>query len=240
MEENFMVEGEKLIREGIRSGLQLHTLFIEEGRETEWEDALEVALVTPRLLMKKLSNLENAPTIIGFFIRKTFATLNDVVERYRNLIILDRIQDPGNLGTILRSCEALEADAVILLQGTCSPWNSKAVRAAMGSSFRLPIVSDIDEEILFSRLREHDFCCLAADTRGTQLWGFRFPDKTALFFGTEGAGLSPNITKRCSETLRIPMTDRVESLNVSTSVAICLYERLRSNRNISIVQAPLT
>jgi TrmH family RNA methyltransferase len=116
------------------------------------------------------------------------------------------------------------ADAVLLLSGTCSYLNSKSIRASMGSLFRVPVFADLVLSDICTLLRKQSFTILSADMEGKSLFSFKFPAKTALVMGQEGRGVSSAIKKECSDSLAIPMQGKVESLNVATSAAICLYE----------------
>ena len=140
------------------------------------------------------------------------------------VLVLDAVQDPGNFGTLVRSAEALGAVATVALTGTVDPWNPKAVRAAMGSSFRLPIVSASWAEAR-PRLREAGFEILASAADGAPLG--TGPDRAALVVGNEGAGVSPEVRGDADRVVGIPLRGRAESLNVAAAAAILLFELTR-------------
>ena len=140
------------------------------------------------------------------------------------LVVLDRLQDPGNIGTIMRTSEAMGASAIILLKGCCSPNNHKVIRATMGSSFRLPVIPNVDVKNLFNLLNKNNYMTICADMKGTNIVNYKFAEKSALFIGQEGQGLSDYIIANCRSRIAIPTCGQVESLNVATSTAICLYE----------------
>jgi RNA methyltransferase, TrmH family len=155
------------------------------------------------------------------------ATLDDLGPRQDPtvVLVLDAVQDPGNFGTLARTTEALGGRGLVLLPGTVDPWNAKAVRAAAGSIFRLPIVA-AEWEALGAWLHEHAFAILAADTSGEPLGEDR-PDRAALVVGNEGAGISPATQIYADRVVAIPLRGRAESLNVAAAAAILLYELLR-------------
>lgn len=220
-----LVEGHKLIDEARKSGAQPQMVFVEHSENLRDKKALEsCCYVVPRALLKELSTVKNATEIVAFFSPPVFASLSASLTTASLLVVLDRIQDPGNLGTILRVSEAMGADAAILLKGSCSPLNPKVIRAAMGSSFRLPVFADVCPDEFFKLARNNSFATICADMDGTPLPQFSFPEKVALILGQEGQGLSKEILKECTCKLAIPMQGQVESLNVATSAAICLYE----------------
>jgi TrmH family RNA methyltransferase len=140
------------------------------------------------------------------------------------LLLLDAVQDPGNLGTLVRTAEALGAAGVILLPGTVDPWNPKAVRAAMGSAFRVPVVA-AEWRDLAPWLREEGYRLLAAASGATPIQ--RQTGRVALVVGNEGAGISPATMEHADACVGIPLRGRAESLNVAAAAAILLYELLR-------------
>lgn len=141
------------------------------------------------------------------------------------LVVLDAVQDPGNFGTLARTAEALGASGLVALPGTVDPWNPKSVRAAMGSSFRLPVVA-VEWERLTPWLSSHGFSTLAAAAGGEPLPDPR-PRRAALVLGNEGAGVSDQTRARAERMVGIPLRGRAESLNVAAAGAILLYELLR-------------
>lgn len=141
------------------------------------------------------------------------------------IVVLDAVQDPGNFGTLARTAEALGAAGVVALPGTVDPWNPKSVRAAMGASFRLPIVP-AGWDALASWLRERGFTTLAAAAGGDPLPDPR-PARAALVLGNEGAGVSAETRARADRVVGIPIRGRAESLNVAAAGAILMYELLR-------------
>ncbi len=140
------------------------------------------------------------------------------------LLVLDAVQDPGNFGTLVRTAEALGAAGVVALPGSVDPWNPKAVRAAMGSSFRLPVV-EAEWEALEPWLREHGVVTVASAVGAPRPESL--PRRAALVLGNEGAGVSADTLRRSELTMGIPLRGRAESLNVAAAGAILLHELLR-------------
>ncbi|HET7321574.1 MAG TPA: RNA methyltransferase [Longimicrobiaceae bacterium] len=140
------------------------------------------------------------------------------------VLVLDAVQDPGNFGTLVRSAEALGARGVIALPGTVDPWNPKSIRAAVGSSFRLPVVAASWDEAA-AWLRENRFRTLAAEMGGAE--PPRDLARAALVVGNEGAGLSAEVLAGVDGVVGVPLRGRAESLNVAAAAAILLYELTR-------------
>ncbi len=232
-----LVEGFKLFGEALKSGAKPEMIFVEN--EESFYKALRFSPAFDREsgiykisrgLMRELSTVQTPSDIIAFLTPSPAPHLEDVIKNSEMLVVLDRLQDPGNIGTIMRTSEAMGVSAIILLKGCCNPNNHKIIRAAMGSSFRLPIIANIDVQNLFTVLNQNGYMTICADMKGTSLKNFKFAEKSALFMGQEGQGLSDYIIENCKSRVSIPMYGQVESLNVATSTAICLYEWAR-NRN---------
>ena len=139
------------------------------------------------------------------------------------VVLLDGVQDPGNVGTILRTSAALGAAAVLALPGTVDLWNAKVVRSAMGASFHTPALSCTWEELDTFRRRE-SVALWGADAGGTALESLVAPDRLALVVGNEGAGLSPESLARVDILASLPISSEVESLNVAVATGILLYQ----------------
>jgi RNA methyltransferase, TrmH family len=149
----------------------------------------------------------------------------ELVDRSR-IVVLDAVQDPGNVGTILRTAAALGAAAVVAMPGTVDLWNAKVVRSAMGALFHSPAFMSTWDE-LDSFLGAHAMPLWGADADGTPLERMRAPDRLALLVGNEGAGLSSEGRERVGQYVSIPIGSVVESLNVAVATGILLYQ-LRS------------
>ena len=145
----------------------------------------------------------------------------------RRYVLLDGVQDPGNVGTILRTLDAFDADGLLLTGGCADPYGWKAVRSSMGAVFRRPIYSGTPEE-LAALLRRSDLPLYGAALREDTV-DARQADYTrcVLAIGSEGRGLSREVLDLCDQTIRIPMSDRCESLNAAIAAAVLLWESWR-------------
>jgi RNA methyltransferase, TrmH family len=153
-------------------------------------------------------------------------TVDEILSGRVLALLLDGIQDPGNAGTIIRAAEAFSATGVVLLKGTVSPYNPKAVRASAGSLFRLPVVAGAEAETAVRELRERDIALLAATPRAEVLAAdVDFTGACAIAIGSEGRGVGP-VVHAAAVGVRIP-TVAVESLNAAVSAAVLLYEAAR-------------
>lgn len=138
------------------------------------------------------------------------------------VLLLDGLQDPGNLGTLIRAAGAFGVDGVIVLDGSVDPWNPKAVRAAAGASFRTQIIRAVWAEARLW-MEEHNIEILATDPSGDDVRSFQTGGSWALAVGNEGAGLRPDIVAASTKRLAIPMPGNAESLNAGVAGSILLY-----------------
>ena len=155
----------------------------------------------------------------------SFAEL--VGKRSLRLLVLDAVQDPGNVGTILRTAAALGADATVALPGTVDLWNAKVVRASMGASFHHPAFHATTESLI-GFLSAESVELWGADANGEAVDALRPPDRLALAVGNEGAGLSSSIRAQVRRLVSLPISGVVESLNVSVATGILLYQLKRA------------
>jgi len=175
------------------------------------------------------------PQGVAALFRQPVWGFEDVLRRDTPLIVvLAGIQDPGNLGTILRSAEAFGATGAVTTRGTADPWSPKAIRASAGSALRLPIVRGIAPPILLAQLKMHQIKVVAASSQPgkSSAGGPGYPrdalrGPAALFIGSEGAGLPAEVQHAADMTISIPMSETVESLNAAVAASLLLYEAAR-------------
>jgi len=230
----FAIEGLRLLEEAIRSGLKLRTVFFSASARQKAERLLpqigphtETILLADRLFASAVRT--ETPQGVAALVRARIFKLEDVLKRseFGPVVVVAGLQDPGNLGTIIRSAEAFEAAGVLLGEGTVSPLNWKAVRAAAGSLFRLPVVKVKFEDAL-AQLRGRGIRRLAtAAHKGTPLTAAAMTGPLAIFLGGEGGGLEPHLMRNLEEVVAIPHAGTVESLNVGVAGSILLYEAWR-------------
>ena len=244
------IEGLRILEEAIRSGLRFSAVFFRESAQDRAERLLPQigAQVDTLLLPDKLFDSlvpSESPQGVAALVRLKEFSLDDVLETERlqvgPIVVLAGLQDPGNLGTILRSSEAFGSAGVILGEGTVSPFNSKVVRASAGSVFRLPIVhgqghgnrksatAKLDE--ISEKLRKHGVRLIATSShKGTPLDQADLKGAVAIFFGNEGSGLPRDVMAKMDESIAIPHTAQVESLNAGVAASIVLYEAARQRK----------
>ncbi len=233
------IEGAHLLEEALRSGVRVPCVFVARGFENLLEHLLlppetEVLLV-PRPLLDSVLATETPQPLAALVETPdwTWAHLFRQPEGRAGLImVLAGLQDPGNLGTILRSAEAFGAGGVVSLPGTVSAWNPKAVRASAGSVFRLPLISASAEEC-FARLREAELRIWTTDVcAANPADAIDLTAPVALVFGNEGAGVPPELAAMADGAVAIPCPGPVESLNAAVAASVLLYEASRQKRAV--------
>lgn len=233
------IEGSRIIEEAIRSGLRFSAVFFRESAQDRAERLLPQigahveTLVLPDKLFDSAIPSES-PQGVAALVRLKEFSLDDVLERLQigPVVVLAGLQDPGNLGTILRSAEAFGSAGVMLGEGTVSPFNAKAVRASAGSIFRLPIVvaksAGGSIEDVLPRLRARNVRLTATSShKGVPVNDANLAAPVALFIGNEGSGLPRNLMAKMDEAVMIPLMPQVESLNAGVAASILLYEAAR-------------
>jgi RNA methyltransferase, TrmH family len=227
------IEGEHLLLEAIAARLTIPAVFIRQGSESlldhlQLPDTAEIVALPPDVFASAVRT--ESPQGIAALVDPPSFTLDQVLAATAVPLILIAagLQDPGNLGTLIRSAEAFAATGFITLPGTVSPWNQKVLRASAGSVFRLPVIASIEDEI-FPALKARDIATLAAVAPGTAIDDIPLTDHdltrpTALILGNEGSGIPPEILRRATAHVTIPTPGPVESLNAAIAGSILLYE----------------
>ena len=237
------IEGLRMLEEAIRSGLRFRAVFFRESAQDRAERLLPQigAHVETLLLPDKLFDASvpsETPQGVAALVRLKEFSLDDVLEKERlqvgPIMALAGLQDPGNLGTIIRSAEAFGSAGIILGEGTVSPLNAKAVRASAGSIFRLPVVaagSAAGLEEVVTKLRAQKIRLIATSShKGTPLDQADLTGSLAVFIGSEGSGLARGLMTQMDEVVAIPHAPQVESLNAGVAGSIILYESARQRK----------
>lgn len=226
----FLVEGPHLVAELLETDLAEHVLYTEAAAADDGVAGLLERCAAKRVEAEPVTEGELAEIADTVTPRGVLAVARIPSPEWRRLsvpriLVLDAVQDPGNLGTLARTAEAMALGGILCLPGTVDPWNPKAVRAAAGSTFRMPILG-LSRRDLFERLGGARIPLWAADAGGEPV-GRRdpAPDRLALALGNEARGVSPEVRRAAERTVSVPMAGRVESLNVALAGAI-LMDRL--------------
>ena len=231
----FVSEGVRAVEELLRSPIPVRGALIaaqlrDVPRGAELERRLrssnvELAEVTPQEFASA-AETESPQGVLAIAEVPTRTLEALPIQDYYRVLVLDAVQDPGNVGTILRTAAALGVTATVALPGTVDLWNAKVVRSAMGAHFHHPAMSSTCDEIeTFRAIR--DVSLWATDATGDLLDGNAAPQRLALVVGNEGSGVSDAARERANRLVAIPIASSVESLNVAVATGILLHELRR-------------
>jgi RNA methyltransferase, TrmH family len=239
------IEGVRIVEEAIRSGLRFRAVLFKESAPNLAERLLPQigAHVETLLLADKLFDgavPSETPQGVAALVRLRDFSLDDILERLQMgpVVVVVGLQDPGNLGTILRSAEAFGSAGVVLGEGTVSAFNSKVIRASAGSLFRIPFVIGKTAgglEAVLAKFRTQAVRTIATSShKGTPIDQAELTGSAAVFIGSEGSGLPRGLMSQVDELVAIPHTAQVESLNAGVAGSIVLYEATRQRRSRSL------
>ncbi|HET7209851.1 MAG TPA: RNA methyltransferase [Terriglobales bacterium] len=225
------VEGLRVVEEAIRSGLKLEAVLFSESASTVANRLLPQigkhtdALLLPDKLFRSVVPSESPQGVAAVVQLRDFA-LEKVVKAAGTgvLLVIVGVQDPGNVGTMLRSAEAFGAGGVILAENTVSMFNPKVVRGSAGSIFRVPITRTPIADVLPLLRTEGVTLRATSSHKGAMPWDLDWKKPVAVFIGTEGAGLPRDLLAKMDDVLAIPHSSKVESLNAAVAASIVLYE----------------
>lgn len=217
----YLIEGRHLVEEAIEANVVEEIIISENYEEFSLIEAFsgEITKVS-NSVMKNISDTITSQGIIAIC-----KVVNKELEinKYSKVLILDRIQDPGNLGTIIRTADAFDFDCIILGKGTTSLYGQKVIRSTQGSNFHIDCFDNVELEKLLDKMSEFNIFAtsLKADKYIEQLNSIS--GKIAVVFGNEGAGVSEDILEKVNNLLKISMPGRAESLNVSIAAGIVMH-----------------
>lgn len=228
----FLVEGYRLCYEAIQSAFIVETLLIHPTRispqnlnkirhlaDTRKIEVLEIN----ESEVKQLAETVHSQGIFCIVQQKHFSVDFVIKKKNKAIVIIDSGQDPGNLGTIIRTCDWFGIDAVFLSGGTVELYNEKVVRASMGSIFHLPIIENINLATLLHRLRQLGYPIFAADVHGEYLYHqINYQPPLALILGNENKGIDERLDQYLDKTIKIPAYGKAESLNIALAGAIII------------------
>jgi TrmH family RNA methyltransferase len=234
------IEGPNLLEEALRAGLHIPCVFVGQGFEHLLEplplpEETEIVLLPRELLDSALAT--QSPQPIAALVEPPDWTWPHVLGPHDSpplILVLAGIQDPGNLGTILRSAEAFGANGVVTLPGTVSGWNPKSVRASAGSVFRVPVIESSVPEC-FTHLREAGARILTTTVEVAEPVDMvDLTGPVAIILGNEGNGVPAEVARQADERVTIPCPGMVESLNAAVAASVMLYEAARQRREQEI------
>lgn len=230
-ENKYIIEGFRLVQEAFKANCSIEYLIVNENGKEKLDDYLKQYMDNIKIyemkndLFNQLVSTENTQGIIAV------ANINNSVKDAKGdfYLLCDKVQDPGNLGTIIRTAHAAGVSAIILTKGTVDIYNDKTIRSTMGSIFYTPIIYDNDLSFLNS-LKENGFSLVATSLEESKnFFDEDLSGKVILSVGNEGNGISEEIFFLADKKVKIPMPGGAESLNVGVATSIILFEKVRQS-----------
>ena len=229
-ENKYIIEGFRFVEEAIKSKAKIDSIIISESvldKALEYFDLLGdfECYVFSDNLFNQICSTENPQGVASIINMEN----EDLKINGDFFILVDRVQDPGNMGTIIRTSHAAGANGVILTKGTVDVYNDKTLRSTMGSIFKVPIIEDDNGEFLLS-LKNNGFRLVASSLEGkNNFFEEDLKGKIIIAVGNEGNGISEDVENDADALVKIPMPGNAESLNVSVAASIMIYEKIRQN-----------
>ncbi len=236
----FLIEGKRAIEEALTGEAAINMIVISSSiKRSKFSEILGITEERaisieeiPTIKFSKLSSTETSQGIIAVSDIRTFSS-DGLAAKVRSkkkslVLLLDRISDPGNLGTILRSAAWFGVDAVLIEDGSVDVYNPKVVRSAMAAIAGLDVIQEIHLNEEITKLKSFGFTVVASSQTGKKIYSqYIFPQKTFLVLGSEANGIDKNLFPLCDESVCIPRVGKMESLNVGVASSIILSEIIR-------------
>jgi TrmH family RNA methyltransferase len=222
----FLVEGKKQVFE-ISKDWNIKQIIISQKYENI--DTFGKPIILSERLFSKLSSTESPQGIIAVVEKKHYK-IDEVIKENGLFVILENIQDPGNLGTIIRSADAFGIKAVLISKESADIYSDKTLRSTMGSLFHLPVIDNLDIKELLNLMKKEKFTIFAAALNGNKfIHDLKISNKSAFIIGNEAKGIKQETQKLADVLFKIPMSGKAESLNAAVAASIIMYETAKNN-----------
>lgn len=230
----FIIEGLKGLEEALTSNLEIEYVFVTDTFSKKMPDiqADKIYTVTDNV-MKKISTTESPPEILAVAKKKSYVLKDLFTKENPIILVLENIRDPGNLGTIIRTAMAANVSGIILTDESVDIYNPKTVRSSAGNLWKLPIITFNEKQQIkneINKINKCDFVATTVKDKSKSYYDLSFKNPCVIMFGSEAEGLSEFLTDQADFLATIPMSEQVESINLSISVGVILYEALRQRQ----------
>lgn len=225
----YMVEGIRAVTDIGNKGY-LRSILIRESKRSELEPLVQKGFTVSSIyvvqdpIFDKIEHSVNGQGILGIA-KKCVNDLHSFIVEDGLYVALDGVQDPGNLGTIIRTAVAADVKGIFLLKGTVDPYNEKCVRSTMSALCNIPIFEDVTLSEFYDFIKDNRIKTYVTSLDNAKPYHtISYAERTMVIFGNEGNGVSRNIIEMCDQAITIPMYGDIESLNVSIAAALCMYK----------------
>lgn len=221
----YLAEGIRSVSDAIKNKADIHAIVICQGYTPQIDFGSVPVYELSKKLFDDVKSTVNSQGIMAV-INYKLGNINELdTSLYNTVLYLDSVTDPGNMGTILRSADAMGVDAIVLSSGCVDIFNPKVVRSSMASLLNVPIFTDVNTDETFLKFKNSGYDIAGTFPLASTLsCDYKYKDKTVLVMGNEANGISPSVASWCNTKIKIPMLGNTESLNVATACTVMLYE----------------
>lgn len=226
----FLIEGVRSVRDAVQKGVQIFCLILKDGTKIDFDAKCQVYTFAPKLFDSVAETITPQGVMAMCTIKQN--SLDDIAQKGRNCVVMcEALQDPGNIGTVIRTAHAASCGGVILTKGCCDLYNPKIVRSTMASMFSVPVVQNEDSESTIAYFRDKGYIITAGalTDEAVDFYDASLSGKHLVIIGNEGNGVKSETLSLCDKVLKIPMQSDAESLNAAVAGSIMIYEHFRQN-----------
>ena len=226
----FLIEGLRLVRDAIKKDADIFCVILKDGTKMDFEVSCPVYTFAPKLFAQICDTVTPQGVIAVCNMKK--CTLQELVQKKNSCIVMcEELQDPGNIGTIIRTAHAADCTGVVLTKGCCDLYNPKIVRATMSGIFSVGVVRDAQSLVTIEYFKELGYKIVAGALTddAVDFYCADLKGKCVIVIGNEGNGVKRETLEACDSVLKIPMSNDAESLNAAVAGAVMIYEHYRQN-----------
>ena len=226
----FMIEGFRIVKDALAKGIKADCIILKDGTTIDFEVACPVYSFAPKLFSEIAETVTPQGVIALCHMERK--TLSDILKEEKNCVIMcETLQDPGNIGTVIRTAHAASLGGVVLTKGCCDLYNPKIVRATMSAMFSIPVVQGEESQAVIEYFRKNGYKIVAGALTedAVDFYSADLSGKVLIIIGNEGNGVAEGTLSLCDKVLKIPMRSDAESLNAAVAGSIMMYEHLRQN-----------
>ncbi len=226
----FMIEGFRIVKDALAKGIEAECVIVKDGTTLDFKADCPVYSLAPKLFSEIAETV--TPQGVIALCNMERKSLPDILKKEKNCVIMcEALQDPGNIGTVIRTAHAADCGGVVLTKGCCDLYNPKIVRATMSGMFAIPVVSGEESGNVIEYFRTNGYKIVAGALTedAVDFYSADLSGKVLIIIGNEGNGVEKYTLSLCDSVLKIPMREDAESLNASVAGSVMIYEHLRQN-----------
>lgn len=226
----FMIEGFRIVKDALSKGIKAECIIVKDGTEIDFTADCPVYAFAPKLFSEIAETVSPQGVIAICPVKK--CGLEDILSLEKKCVVMcEALQDPGNIGTVIRTAHAADCGGVILTKGCCDLYNPKIVRATMSAMFSVPVVSGAESQNVIEYFRTNGYKIVAGalTDSAVDFYSADLSGKVLIIIGNEGNGVEESTLSLCDSVLKIPMRSDAESLNAAVAGSVMVYEHYRQN-----------